>query len=173
MIKKWLSAIIQNDSKILILGTFPSENSLKDDFYYTDSRNSFWEIIWNVFWDKDLKDKTNDEKRSFLIKNNIALWDIFRKVKRINWSSTDNNTNWLEYNNIKWEMKEYNNIKYIIVHSKDAETHLKRYIKTYLKEENLNFNYRIVSSPSNNNTHKTKKEKIEEWKEVFKEIWIF
>jgi len=167
-IKEWLNAIVPKNSKILILWTFPSEESLKEKFYYKNSSNNFWKILWEVFWTKDLESKSDDSKILFLMKYNIALWDIFEKAERINWKSSDNKTQWIECNDIKWLLADFPTIKTIIVHSKEAEEALKKYIM----KKWVDISYRYVPSPSNNNTHSTYKEKVEEWKSTFKDLWL-
>ena len=39
--------IVFNDSKILILGSFPSIDSFDKSFYYAHPRNQFWKIVTN------------------------------------------------------------------------------------------------------------------------------
>jgi len=158
----WLEAFTGTDPKVLMLWTFPSDESLKEDFYYKGSRNSFWKIIWKVFWIDDLGTKTNDEKRTFLVENGIALWDIFETAERNDWSSTDKNTKWLKYNDIKWLVEDFDNIKYLIVHSQEAEKELKK----YFEETKWDFPYKYITSPSNNNSKPVEK-KVKQWKTVF------
>lgn len=67
-------AIYNNDSKILILGSFPSVKSREINFYYGHPQNRFWKILENIFNEKI--DNTIRYKKEFLIRNNIALWDV-------------------------------------------------------------------------------------------------
>lgn len=62
------------DSKALILGSFPSVLSRKTDFYYGNPQNRFWRVL-SGFFGEDAPD-TVDEKKSFLLIHGIALWDI-------------------------------------------------------------------------------------------------
>ncbi len=66
--------IYSEDSKILILGSFPSKKSRADAFFYAHPRNRFWRIISNVC--DDTEPITTDEKRSLLLRHGIALWDV-------------------------------------------------------------------------------------------------
>ena len=61
-------------SKLLILGSFPSVKSRKIEFYYGNERNAFWRTICEFFGEEI--PKTIEEKKEFLLKNNVALWDI-------------------------------------------------------------------------------------------------
>ena len=62
------------DSKILILGSFPSVKSREQMFFYGHPQNRFWKVIAQVF--KDEVPGTVPEKKAFLAKHHIALWDV-------------------------------------------------------------------------------------------------
>jgi double-stranded uracil-DNA glycosylase len=66
--------IFSPESKILILGTFPSPMSRLNGFYYGNPRNRFWMLLAGLL-NKRVPD-TIEEKRDFLITNKIALWDV-------------------------------------------------------------------------------------------------
>ncbi len=63
-----------NDSEILILGSFPSVKSRETDFYYGNKQNRFWRTLAQIF--DCAVPITNEEKKIFLTKYKIALWDI-------------------------------------------------------------------------------------------------
>ncbi len=62
------------DSKILILGTIPSVKSREVGFYYGNPQNRFWKVLACIYQEK--VPETVDEKKSFLKKHHIALWDV-------------------------------------------------------------------------------------------------
>ena len=61
------------DSKILILGSFPSVKSREDGFYYAHKSNRFWPLMEKMF---STSLKSREEKISFLQSRHIALWDV-------------------------------------------------------------------------------------------------
>ncbi len=65
-----LKPIYDANSKILILGTMPSVKSREIGFYYAHPKNRFWFILEEIFKEKII------DKESFLLKKNIALWDV-------------------------------------------------------------------------------------------------
>ena len=65
-------ALYDEDSRILILGSFPSVKSREEGFYYAHPQNRFWKIMERLF---GAKLQTIDEKKAFLHKEHIALWD--------------------------------------------------------------------------------------------------
>ena len=73
-VKHEIPPIYNQNSKILILGSFPSVKSRESQFFYHHSQNRFWKVLSSVL-DKDTP-ITIDEKKDFLLDNNIALWDV-------------------------------------------------------------------------------------------------
>ena len=67
--------IIDKDSQILILGSFPSVKSREEDFYYMHKRNRFWKILSEVFDDKQFLSESIEEKKKALKIHGIALYD--------------------------------------------------------------------------------------------------
>lgn len=68
--------IFNHQSKILILGTFPSVISRKYDFYYGNPQNRFWKVI-SAITNSPLP-ITVEEKKNLLLNNQIALWDVIK-----------------------------------------------------------------------------------------------
>ena len=66
--------VYNENSRILILGSFPSRKSREDTFFYAHPRNRFWRIIAAVC-DESVP-ITVSEKRALLNKHGIALWDV-------------------------------------------------------------------------------------------------
>lgn len=66
--------VYNSESEILILGSFPSVKSREVGFFYGHKQNRFWKVMAEVF--SDNVPQTIDEKKTFLLKNNIALWDV-------------------------------------------------------------------------------------------------
>ena len=65
--------VYNENSLILILGSFPSVKSREAGFYYGHPRNRFWPLIAALTGENI--PETIDEKRSLLLRNRIALWD--------------------------------------------------------------------------------------------------
>lgn len=74
-VKHPFKPIFNNNSKILILGSFPSLQSREKGFYYANPRNRFWNVIINIFNEKNMP-ITILEKQQMILKNKIALWDV-------------------------------------------------------------------------------------------------
>ncbi len=66
--------VFDKDSRLLILGSFPSVKSRQIDFYYGNKQNRFWRTVCGYFQEKI--PESVEEKRAFLFRRNIALWDM-------------------------------------------------------------------------------------------------
>ena len=66
--------VFDRNSKILILGSFPSVKSREGHFFYHHPQNRFWKTLAGVL-DVPVPD-TIDEKKTFLLSHRIALWDV-------------------------------------------------------------------------------------------------
>ncbi len=71
--------VYNSASRILILGSLPSVKSRQEGFYYGHPQNRFWKLLAFLF--AAPVPETIDEKRSFLLKNKIALWDIIHSCE--------------------------------------------------------------------------------------------
>lgn len=78
-IKMGFPPVYNKDSKVLILGSFPSVKSRQVSFYYGNKQNRFWRMLFGVFGE-EYKDST-EEKRAFLLRHGIALWDMATECK--------------------------------------------------------------------------------------------
>ena len=68
--------VYTEESRILILGTFPSVKSREMKFYYGHPQNRFWKVLAGIL--ECRIPETISEKKEFLQKNNIAVWDVIK-----------------------------------------------------------------------------------------------
>ena len=66
--------VYDEESKVLILGSFPSVKSREIQFYYGNKQNRFWKTVCGAL-DEPIPDSVA-EKKSFLLRRGIALWDM-------------------------------------------------------------------------------------------------
>lgn len=70
-------AFYREDSRILILGSFPSPISRKERFYYANPRNRFWRVLSEVYREKI--PETLSQKEDFLARHGLALCDVVER----------------------------------------------------------------------------------------------
>ena len=74
MINHPFPPLYDENSRVLILGSFPSVKSREQMFFYGHPQNRFWRVTAAVF--NEDTPKTVGEKKAFLHRNRIALWDV-------------------------------------------------------------------------------------------------
>lgn len=66
--------VFDADSEILILGSLPSVQSRAQQFYYGHPQNRFWKVLAAIY--QNPVPVSIEEKKAFLQKNHVALWDV-------------------------------------------------------------------------------------------------
>lgn len=122
--------LYNKDSKILILGSFPSVKSREQMFFYGHPQNRFWKVVSSVF-ECDVP-VTIEEKKQFLFKNDIAVWDVIASCEIM--GSSDNSIKNVKVNDLSIILKEAD-IKQIFLNGKTAEKYFKKYTKTQINRD--------------------------------------
>ncbi|HAF26738.1 MAG TPA: DNA-deoxyinosine glycosylase [Lachnospiraceae bacterium] len=108
-------------SRVLILGSFPSVKSREQMFFYGHPQNRFWKVIPAIF--KEKVPETIEEKKSLILRNHLALWDVIAECEIT--GSSDASIKNAKANDLG-EILRNAPIEKIIVNGKTAE---KLYIK--------------------------------------------
>ena len=132
---------VDNESKILILGSFPSVKSLEVNFYYGNRQNRFWKIF-EEFFDIKINDDV-ESKKDFLKNYNIALWDIVKTTSISGSSDLELIKDKIEFNDIEKFLKDYPNIKQVFCNGKASYNLTRKYFP------NLEITYLPSTSPAN------------------------
>ncbi len=73
-VKHSFEPVYDENSRILILGSFPSVKSRETNFYYGHSQNRFWKLMARLL-DVPVPE-TIEEKKHMLLSHGIAIWDV-------------------------------------------------------------------------------------------------
>lgn len=71
-----IEPVYDENSRILILGSFPSVKSRETGFFYGHPQNRFWRVVAAVKGEP--APEGIPEKKAFLLRNGIALWDVIK-----------------------------------------------------------------------------------------------
>lgn len=148
--------LYDENSKILILGSFPSVKSREQNFFYGHPQNRFWKVVATVL-EKEIP-TTIEEKRAFLLSSNIALWDVIASCEIT--GSSDSSIKNVVANDLT-EILETANIKKIFVNGKTAEKYYNRYIKNRIGRDAV-----CLPSTSPANAMWNVESLVEEWKKI-------
>ena len=69
-----IAPVYDENSKVLILGSFPSVKSREAAFFYAHPQNRFWRVLSAVL--NEPLPVSVEEKRAMLLRHGIALWDV-------------------------------------------------------------------------------------------------
>lgn len=116
--------IVHPDDRILILGSMPSVESLKQSFYYANKTNRFWKMLEVIF---DQKTETIEQRLLLLKQKQIAVWDVCHSCLRK--TSADADIREVIPNEIESLLKEYTSIQKVICNGKTSAALMKKYYK--------------------------------------------
>ena len=123
-----IEPLYNEKSKILILGSFPSQKSREQGFFYGHPQNRFWRVLSQIF--KCDEPKTIEQKIEFLLDNGIAVWDVIKSCEIV--GSSDSSIKNVVPNDISIILNNAH-IKNIYVNGKTAEKYYNKYLKDNLK----------------------------------------
>ncbi len=122
--------LYDKNSKILILGSFPSVKSREQNFFYGHPQNRFWKVV-SATMDTETP-KTIKEKKAFLLSSNIALWDVIASCEIT--GSSDSSIKNVVANDLT-EILQNADIKQIFVNGKTAEKYYNKYLRDTIGKE--------------------------------------
>lgn len=125
-----IASVYDENSRILILGSFPSVKSREEMFFYGHPQNRFWRVIAAVFGVQT--PKTVEEKREMLLSHGVALWDVLASCE-IKGSADSSIKNAVP--NDLLPILSAAKIEKIFVNGKTAEKYYNKYLKKTLGRE--------------------------------------
>lgn len=145
-----------SDSEILILGSFPSVKSREQMFFYGHPQNRFWKVL-SVVFERD-EPRNIEEKKSFLTKHKIALWDTIASCDIE--GSADSSIKDVRANDLSVILNGAN-IKRVYVNGKTSLKYYDQYIRNNIKIDAI-----CLPSTSPANAAWSLQKLIEAWKEI-------
>lgn len=149
-----IEPIYNKKSKILILGSFPSVKSREEGFFYGHPQNRFWKVTSAVFG--ETTPQTIAEKKKFLLRNKIAVWDVIHSCEIT--GSSDSSIKDVVVNDLT-QILDTADIRQIYVNGKKAFSLYNKYIKPELGIEAV-----CLPSTSPANAAWNLERLIEKWK---------
>lgn len=159
--------IINQESRVLILGSMPGVQSLREQKYYAHPYNHFWRIMYALFDDargwSNAADAMDDydSRKQFLLDRKIALWDVIRNCSRE--GSLDSNIVNEQVNDFQNLFIQYPHLELLAFNGAKGFNIYKRKIRL----ESASIAYLLLPSTSPANTMKFE-EKLTHWKAILK-----
>ncbi len=76
-----LAPVVAAHTRVLVLGSFPSEASLAAGQYYAHPRNQFWTIL-STLWGLDLRALPYEQRLDELRRRGLGIWDVYASCRR-------------------------------------------------------------------------------------------
>ena len=114
--KQSFPPIIEASSRILILGSLPGDESLRQQQYYAHPRNQFWRILAEIYHVPFAV--TYPDRLAVLHQQRLALWDVVQHGERE--GSLDNNIRNAAPNDFQWLFATYPHVRAIVFNGRKA-----------------------------------------------------
>ncbi len=157
MKKRGFPPFLNENTEILVLGSLPSDESIRKQQYYGNPGNDFWRLLGGALG-KDLQEMEYERRLEILKMNRIGLWDVLKAAKRE--GSPDSEIRDEDMNDFSTLMKKTPKLRLICFNGKKAGEY------EYLLKD-LGYETKVLPSSSGANRRYSKK-RIEEWEAVFK-----
>ena len=76
-----LAPVLDENTRLLVLGSFPGVASLRAQQYYGHPQNHFWKIL-GALWQQPLTEMPYPERVAALRAHGLGLWDVYQACER-------------------------------------------------------------------------------------------
>ena len=156
-----LPIFINECSKYLILGSFPSVKSREYNFYYSHPRNRFFPTLYKIF--NEEHSFVIEDRKDFLLRHGIALYDVVEECDIE--ASYDSSIRNVIPINITAILKDFPNIKVIGITGGTASSLFKKHLLHLVDQSKVKVVFLPSTSPAN--AKMKEDELVEEYKKIF------
>lgn len=132
------------DCRVLILGSLPGDESLRQGQYYAHARNAFWQIMTELLGIP--REAAYEERIAQLNAAGVALWDVVSSARRP--GSLDVHLEKIAPNDIPWLVRQLLSLKIIGCNGTTAYRVLKREFPALWEEGNPEIRQLPSTSPA-------------------------
>lgn len=143
-----LAPVIDEHTRVLIVGSFPSAISLTRNEYYANPRNDFWRIMSMVL--NMPPDLAYESRIRYLLEMHVGLWDVITSCTRP--GSLDTSIRNPIASDIDSLLFRYPKITTIITNGRKAESEMKKIFGSFSEKEH-SLNIRRMYLPSTSPAH--------------------
>lgn len=147
--------VVDDQCRVLVLGSMPSVVSLERQQYYGHKQNFFWPMLFQLFGEPYSDDYA--VKQQLLLRHHIALWDVLASCERE--GSLDSQITNEAANDIRGLLQQYPQIQHLLFNGGKAYQSMKRNFPDLLQQ----MAYTRMPSTSPAYTMK-REEKLEKWR---------
>jgi hypoxanthine-DNA glycosylase len=152
------------DARVLILGTMPGVESLRQQQYYGHPQNAFWHIAGDLFGAG--RDLPYTKRLDRLRKSKVALWDVIARCHREGSMDQDIEEDTLEPNNFQGLFKRCPRIRAVFFNGTNAARLYRRFVLPGLPQRYAQLHMETLPSSSPANARLTRGQKRAKWRRV-------
>ena len=123
VVKQGLPPAIPPSARVLVLGSFPGEESLRQSKYYAHPRNQFWRLLGEVITEP-LAELAYAKRLQRLARHRIGVWDIITGCERE--GSLDSDIRDASFAQFEWLAKHAPKLRVIAMNGQKAGTAQRR-----------------------------------------------
>ena len=158
-LKTGFPALLNVETRVLVLGSLPSDESIKQQRYYAKPQNQFWPIMYAVL-DAGTPAPQYADRVGLLLSRGIGLWDVLHSAERE--GSSDSKIRNPVPNDFRRLLERHPLIERILLNGTMAQSYFKRYNRGC----NIEALYVPSSSPVPGKHVLALERKIEKWREA-------
>ena len=149
------------DARILILGSLPSQLSLKKQEYYGNPQNAFWRVMGELF--SAGPDQSYTKRANTLRQNSIAVWDVLRSSVRPGSMDADIEMSTATPNDFPAFFDAHQSIELVCFNGKKARELYERLVAPQLSGNIGQLEYKSMPSTSPAYASMSFEEKVRQW----------
>ena len=138
---------VDENCRVLVLGSMPSVKSLAEQQYYAHPQNRFWPMVTKILTGEDVPPAVYADRLRMLREHHIALWDAIASCKRE--GSLDSAIHDEIGNDFSKFLAKWPRITTILCNGGKSFQCFRRYNKALLARENLTIRQMPSTSPAN------------------------
>jgi len=159
--------LYDENSRVLVLGSFPSVKSREAMFFYGHPQNRYWKLLPLIFHEP--VPATIEEKKNLALRHGIAMWDVIESCEIT--GSSDSSIRNVEINDLTPILRS-GRIRKICVNGGTAYKYFEKYTIQHLKSSGVDLSQiRIIKMPSTSpaNAAWTLEKLLPVWQEALQE----
>lgn len=153
-----MAPVFDVETRVMVLGTLPSEESVMKQQYYANPRNQFWRIMSAVC--NAECGSSYEERISFLRQRGVGLWDVLEEGQRE--GSADATIRDVKPNSLDEFLAQYPGITCLALNGSHAKEYFEKYAAGKVGDS-VTVMYLPSSSPRNRGSVN---EKADAWKAI-------
>jgi len=152
-LKNGLNPLVNKNTNILVLGSFPGKSSLSSQKYYSNDENIFWDVMFK--FSKNTPVASYRKRVKMIREQGVGIWNLIKTCIRK--GSLDKDIKQYKLNDLKHFLSKHKSISTIILNGGKAK-------EIYYKHYRSDFGVEIYCLPSTSSRNTINKNKlIEKW----------